>query len=690
MRPAWPLAALLCWHLVASAAARHQDTHNPLERINVGAASVQQDNQIKLAVSTTKLTKREGELVEVSWHGVQHPSYADWIGLLVPADANPTRTAPAKFQMATADLDATHLKSGSGRLRFRVINHRTPVQFAFFRGGLMQPVLAARSPPIDPSNPNEPLQRRLALTGDNREMQVQWTTRDAGTPLVKWGTTPGHYTHTTAASSSSSGYSVGEMCGPPANSVGWVEPGTFHSAVLQGLEPGQKYFYVVGDEEWGFSPEASFVAAPPVGPSTTVSLVALADLGQAEDDGSMGGDGEMVPSLNTTGGIMAELQAGAGYQLLVHNGDISYARGYGTQWDNYMHQMEPIISRLPYMTVPGNHERDWPNTGDRFGSVEDSGGECGVPLERRFTMPQAGPDKPWYSFDFGPIHFLQYSTEHDFAPGSEQHTFVLSDLAAVDRTKTPWLVVGGHRPIYISSTNTLPLDGDQVVAQELRDAFEEAFVQYKVDLTLHGHHHSYQRTCPVIGGKCVNPSAPSTASSSSSSHGGSTGSGGSNGSNGSSGSNGERGRVRYSGSAVYVDASAPVHLVIGNAGAELSWNVEPKPAEIWQNIRLWWGYLRIHASGTQLKCEAVSDSNGGVTDTVTLIKSEGWAARHMDDLRQQQLRLQQAVRQQQQQEQSESESVRAHQAGRAAGLRWPGRWWQQWQRKRVGGWRSSC
>lgn len=64
--------------------------------------------------------------------------------------------------------------------------------------------------------------------------------------------------------------------------------------------------------------------------------------------------------------------------------------------------------------------------------------------------------------------------------GSEQHAFVLSDLAAVDRTKTPWLVVGGHRPMYISSTNTLPLDGDQTVAQELRDAFEEAFVQYKV------------------------------------------------------------------------------------------------------------------------------------------------------------------------------------------------------------------
>lgn len=55
-------------------------------------------------------------------------------------------------------------------------------------------------------------------------------------------------------------------------------------------------------QEWGFSPEASFHAAPPVGPATTVKLVAVADLGQAEDDGSME-QGEMAPSLNTTGGV---------------------------------------------------------------------------------------------------------------------------------------------------------------------------------------------------------------------------------------------------------------------------------------------------------------------------------------------------------------------------------------------------
>lgn len=45
------------------------------------------------------------------------------------------------------------------------------------------------------------------------------------------------------------------------------------------------------------------------------------------------------------------------------------------------------------------------------------GGECGIAFERRVKMPLPGPDKFWYSFDFGPIHFLQYSTEHDFMPG---------------------------------------------------------------------------------------------------------------------------------------------------------------------------------------------------------------------------------------------------------------------------------
>lgn len=64
--------------------------------------------------------------------------------------------------------------------------------------------------------------------------------------------------------------------------------------------------------------------------------------------------------------------------------------------------------------------------------------------------------------------------------GSEQHAFVLRDLASVDRSLTPWLVVGGHRPFYIDSTNNMEPDGDQPVAAALREAFEEAFFKYQV------------------------------------------------------------------------------------------------------------------------------------------------------------------------------------------------------------------
>lgn len=51
--------------------------------------------------------------------------------------------------------------------RFRLIGMRSPMQFLFFRGGLDAPVLAARSHTMEWANPNEPLQRRLALTRDN-------------------------------------------------------------------------------------------------------------------------------------------------------------------------------------------------------------------------------------------------------------------------------------------------------------------------------------------------------------------------------------------------------------------------------------------------------------------------------------------------------------------------------------------
>jgi hypothetical protein len=68
MGPAWGILVLMVTGLanLQLLQARQHETHNPLEKINVLATTIQQDNQIKLEVSTTKLTKSRGEWVEVS------------------------------------------------------------------------------------------------------------------------------------------------------------------------------------------------------------------------------------------------------------------------------------------------------------------------------------------------------------------------------------------------------------------------------------------------------------------------------------------------------------------------------------------------------------------------------------------------------------------------------------------------
>lgn len=59
--------------------------------------------------------------------------------------------------------------------------------------------------------------------------------------------------------------------------------------------------------------------------------------------------------------------------------------------------------------------------------------------------------------------------------------FVVTDLAAVNRTLTPWLIVGLHRMMYADSSDYRSNDdSDQTVAAQLRYAFEDLFYQFKV------------------------------------------------------------------------------------------------------------------------------------------------------------------------------------------------------------------
>jgi len=195
---------------------------------------------------------------------------------------------------------------------------------------------------------------------------------------------------------------------------------------------------------------------------------------------------------------------------------------------------------------------EWGNFGG------DSNGECGVHVVNRFQKPPpTGNGIFWYSFDFGNVHIVQLSSEHDFTPGSVQLEWLDQDLAAVNRSRTPWVIVTAHRPAYCSQD----YPEDRAVADHLAKAVDPVLAKHQVDLFLSGHYHSYERTCPVSQGVC------------------------------------------------HPDGSAPVHIMVGAAGATLS--CAPRVPTSWSEaFYCTYGYLKLQVQGARrLRAEFWGDAH---------------------------------------------------------------------------------
>ena len=99
-------------------------------------------------------------------------------------------------------------------------------------------------------------------------------------------------------------------------------------------------------------------------------------------------------------------------------------------------------------------------------------------------------DKPYYSFNYGNVHFLSIATEFDYQEGSEQYQFVVEDLkSASSNPNIKWIVAFYHKPTFTIYPSRAYGD--------FRDIYAPLFNQYGVDLALHGHLHNYARTFPL-------------------------------------------------------------------------------------------------------------------------------------------------------------------------------------------------
>jgi hypothetical protein len=460
--------------------------------------------------------------VEISWSDVENPAGDDFIGVYSPPDAEKWYPLTRIY----ANETYTYQK-GYGSWTFSLLNMRQPYEIRYYPGADDSERAASCTITVDPTQPS---QVHLALTGNPAEMRVMWTSGSSAKPTVRYGLSASNLDMTATGAYKTYTYDQLANCWNDSWATEhWYEPGNLNDVLLSGLQLQTQYFYQVGSSD-AWSDVYNFTSSKPISADTPVHMVLFGDLGTGICQ-NMSGWCE-PNSEGTTDRIAVELAAGGQpFDMVLHFGDISYAVGHAVRWEQFFDQLSPLSTQLPWMVSIGNHEYDYPTQpflpswSDYNG---DSHGECGIAYSARFTMPTKGSN-PWWSINYGNIHFMLLSFEHNFTQGSEQFEWMVADFAAINRSVTPFVVVGAHRPLYCSGLSP----PDNVMGQHLQAELEDTFVKYAVDLFVAGHYHLYERTCSVYKGECVDWNGP---------------------------------------------IKAPVHALIGNAGQYLNTGWMPQPS----------------------------------------------------------------------------------------------------------------
>ncbi|XP_038972698.1 probable inactive purple acid phosphatase 2 [Phoenix dactylifera] len=557
-----------------------------------------------LSATPNHLTK-SNNTVRIQWSGVPSPSPLDWIGIYSPPDSRDDHFVGYLFLNSSPSWP-----SGAGALHLPLANLRSNYSFRLFRWTAdevnyrhhdhdQNPLPGTRhrlavSEEVGFERAAGPDQIHLSFTDGEDEMRVMFVTGDGTQSFVRYGIEEGSLDQ--LVETAVRRYERKDMCDSPANSsLGWRDPGFIHDGVMKSLKRGKRYYYKVGSDAGGWSEMHSFISRDN-GSNETVAFL-FGDMGTYTPYATFYRIQE--ESKSTVKWILRDIEAlGNKPAFVSHIGDISYARGFSWIWDEFFNQIEPIASRVPYHVCIGNHEYDWPlqpwRPGWSYGVYgKDGGGECGVPYSLRFKMPgnsslptgTGAPDTQnlYYSLDAGVVHFLYISTETNFLKGSDQYNFIKADLESVDRNKTPFIVVQGHRPMYTTSNEVR----DAPMRERMLEHLEPLLVHYNVTLALWGHVHRYERFCPVKNFNCVDMASQFKA------------------------------------------GGAPVHVVIGMAGQDWQPIWEPRPTHL--EVPIFpqpersmyrggeFGYTRLVATREKLTLTYIGNHDGQMHDMVEIL-----------------------------------------------------------------------
>ena len=368
---------------------------------------------------------------------------------------------------------------------------------------------------------NQPSTVHISLGDAVGTMRIVWSSSSdafasvasrGSAPSVRYGVNAGSLEHVAIASTATL-LNTDVAKGQPNRTI------LVHRATLADLAPRTRFFYQVnsGDNSSNSSSVLSFTtkaphtsrdsASPRYGESVTFAV--FGDMGVKEQEGA-----------NWTRMRLFEHRAKGDIDAVLHVGDIAYdlRENGGQTGDEFLHDMEPLASSTPYMTVPGNHERDCPivhgiatancpvppytNFRARFPPPNAAHSDCAVAKEgacSSFSMVDGAP--LWWSMDIGAAHVVGLNTDWYTLPAGDaasakilaQRKWLENDLNQVNRSNTPWVIALGHQMMYSSHDS-----GHRSQAKIIREGrspytgLEAIFHAHEVDLYFAGHEHVYE------------------------------------------------------------------------------------------------------------------------------------------------------------------------------------------------------
>lgn len=276
--------------------------------------------------------------------------------------------------------------------------------------------------------------------GTQTGMTVMWQTAASASTTVYWGETA--------------------ECREKITQAGQR---TLHEVRIDGLQPETQYFYAVEsvDDQGKICESEVLTFSTAVHQQTPYAFTVI-------------GDTQGNPQVSNQ---IATMAWGNRPNFCIHAGDLVSTGSNNAHWtEHFFPGMKPLIERVPFYPVLGNHEENADN------------------YYRYVALPDP---EYYYTFRYGNAEFFMVDSNRNVDPSSDQYRWLEEQLRNSTAT---WKFACHHHPPYSSDENDYgdlwktnrSTRGDLRVRQ-----LSELYDKYGVDIVWNRHIHSYERTWPI-------------------------------------------------------------------------------------------------------------------------------------------------------------------------------------------------